>query len=165
MKLLKIIRNKSEDNLYYVNYDNNRKINLLSDTVPIKYLSDGTKVLRSLISTSIKEGNCSDTWKYVILHCSNMSYQIQVVYIDQSYITVACAEYFRINITITDIHRLNSSIWDISNDFQNKHFPINERFCVIPPPYYLDCYEKYHLNSHFNLDYVHFCLQCMIVIK
>ena len=78
---------------------------------------------------------------------------------------MAYADYFRINITITDIHRLNSSIWDFSNDFQNKHLPINKRFYVSPPPYYLEWFEKYHLNFHINFDDVPFFLQCIIVIK
>ena len=121
-----------------------KNFNLLSDTVPIKYLPDGTKVNGSLISISIKEGNCSDAWEFVVLHCANRSYQIKVVDIDQSYIKVAYADYFRINITIKDTHRLNSSIWDVSNDFQNKNFSINKIVCVSPPPYYLDWFEKYH---------------------
>ena len=46
-----------------VKYDNSKRFNLLSDIVTIKYVPDGTKVLRSIISTSIKKGNCYDSWK------------------------------------------------------------------------------------------------------
>ena len=37
-----------------------QKFSLISDLIPIKYLYEGTKFLCSLISPSIKEGNCSD---------------------------------------------------------------------------------------------------------
>ena len=40
-------------------------IKLLSDITPIKYLPYGKKVLCSMIVTSIKEGDFSDTWKFV----------------------------------------------------------------------------------------------------
>ena len=63
---------------------------------------------------------------------------IQVVDINQSYITVAHTEYLRINITIKDIHILTAIIWYVSNDIQNTHFPINEIVCVSQPPYNMD---------------------------
>ena len=39
-----------------VQYDNNKNVILLSDTIPIKSLSEGGKLLRSLIDPIIKEG-------------------------------------------------------------------------------------------------------------
>ena len=51
-----------------VKYDKNKNISLLSAPIPIKSLPKGTKVLRSLIATSIKEGDCSDGWKFVAQH-------------------------------------------------------------------------------------------------
>ena len=67
----------------FVKYDKNKKVSLLSSTIPIKYLPEGTKVLRSLIAPSIKEGECSDAWKFVARHCANGSSQIKVIDFDQ----------------------------------------------------------------------------------
>ena len=75
---------------------------------------------------------------------------IQVVGINQYYRPVAHYEKLRININITDIHRLTASIWGFSNDFQNKHFPINEIVCVSIPPYNMDLFEKYYPNFLLN---------------
>ena len=47
-----------------VKYDNNKYFKNILSTITIKYLPDETKVLRSLVSTSIKEGKCSDQWKF-----------------------------------------------------------------------------------------------------
>ena len=49
----------------FVQYDKNKNVSLLSDPTPIKFLPEETKVLRSLIAPSIKEGDCSDAWKFV----------------------------------------------------------------------------------------------------
>ena len=51
---------------------------------------------------------------------------------------MAHAESFRINIAIADMHILTGMILDVSNAFQNTNVPINERVCVIPPPYYIN---------------------------
>ena len=69
---------------------------------------------------------------------------VQVVDINQSYIPVTHAEYLRINITIKDIHILTAIIWYVSNDFQNKNFPINKIVCVSLPPYNMDWFEQYY---------------------
>ena len=63
---------------------------------------------------------------------------IQVVDINQYYSPVAHYDYLIINMTITDIHRLTARIWDVSNDFQNKYFPIIEIVCFNLPPYNMD---------------------------
>ena len=68
----------------FVQYDNNKNVSLLSDTIPIKPLSEGKKILRSLIATSIKEGDCSDAWKFVSHHCANGISQIKGIDFDQS---------------------------------------------------------------------------------
>ena len=68
---------------------------------------------------------------------------IQAVDINQSYSPVAHSDYLRINITITDIHIQTSRIWDVRNDFQNKHFHINKIVCVSLPPYDMDWSEHY----------------------
>ena len=74
----------------------------------------------------------------------NCSYNIQVVDINHFYSPVANDEYLRINITITNIYRLTARIWDVSNDFQNKHFCINEKVCFSLPPYNMDWFEQYY---------------------
>ena len=55
----------------FVQYDQNKNVSLLSAPIPIKSLPEGKKVLRSLIAPSIKEGDCSDAWKFVARHCAN----------------------------------------------------------------------------------------------
>ena len=50
----------------FVQYDKNKNVSLLSDPIPIKSLPEGTKVLRSLIAPSIKEGDCSDAWHFFL---------------------------------------------------------------------------------------------------
>ena len=40
----------------FVQYDKNKNVSLLTSPIPIKSLPEGTKVLRSLIATSIKGG-------------------------------------------------------------------------------------------------------------
>ena len=120
--------------------------NPLSDTIPIKYLNDGTKVLSSFISASIKESNCSNAQRIVVRHCKNGIHKIQVVDINHSYIPLAYADHLRINITIIYIHRLTDRFWDVSNDFQNKHFLINEIVCVSLPQYNMEWIEQYYPN-------------------
>ena len=71
-----------------VQYDKNKNVILLSAPIRIKSLPEGKKVLCSLISTSIKEGDCSDSWKFVARHCANGSSHIKGIDFDQSYSTV-----------------------------------------------------------------------------
>ena len=59
------------------------------------------------------------------------------------------------------MHRLTARILDVSNEFQNTNVPINERVCVIPPPYYLDWFEIYYPNVPLNRYDGPFFLQCM----
>ena len=68
----------------FVQYDKNYVFSLLSIPIPIKSLTEGTKVLRSLIAPSIKEGDCSDAWKFVARHRANGSSQIKGIYFDKS---------------------------------------------------------------------------------
>ena len=56
-------------------------------------------------------------------------------------------------------------ILDVSNAFQNTIFPIHERFCVIPPPYYLDCFEISYPNVPLNRDDGSFFPQYMNIIQ
>ena len=63
------------------------------------------------------------------------------------------------------MYGLTVSILDVSNSFQNTNFPIHKRVCVIPPPYYLDWFEKYHPNVPLNEYDDPFCLHCMNVIQ
>ena len=129
--------------------------------IPIKYLPNETKVLRSRIATSIKEFNCYSACKSVARHCENESSQIQGVDFDQSYSLMGHADYFIINIDIADIHRFITMILDFIHYFQNKNVPNHERFCVIPPTYYLDWFEKYHPNVSLDQDDSTFFLQCI----
>ena len=109
----------------FVQYDNNKNVRLLSDTIPIKSLPEGTKVLCSLIAPSIKGGDCSDAWKFVTRHFADGSYQIKGIDFDQSYIPVAHADSLIIKITNAYMHRLTANILDFSDAFQNKHIPIH----------------------------------------
>ena len=79
---LKSLQRQFRKEALSVQYNKNQNFILLSATIPIKYLSAVTKVLRSLISTSIKEGDCSDTWKFVAHHCENGIFHIKVIDID-----------------------------------------------------------------------------------
>ena len=97
-----------------------------------------TKILRSLIDTSIEKVDCSDAWNFFARHSKNGSSQIKGIDSDQSYSSVAHADSFIINISIADMHILTARILDVSNAFQNKNVPIHEIVCVSPPPYYLD---------------------------
>ena len=68
---------------------------------------------------------------------------------------------FIINIAIASIHRLTARILDVSNVFKNKNFTIHERVCVIPPPYYLEWFERSYPHVTLNRDDGPFFLQCM----
>ena len=74
---------------------------------------------------------------------------------------MAHANSFRIDVDITAMHRLTEKILDVSNAFQNTNVPIYERVCVMPPPYYLDCFEISYPNVTLNTDYGPFYIQCM----
>ena len=63
------------------------------------------------------------------------------------------------------MHRLTAVVLDVSNAFQNTNVLIHDRDCVIPPPYYLDRFERSYPNVPLNRDDGPFCLQCMIGIK
>ena len=123
-------------------YDKNQNVSLLSAPIPIKSLPGGTKVLHLLIAPGIKEGDCSDSWKFVARHCANGSFHIQDIYFDWSYIPVAHDDSLMINISITAIYRLTDNILDVSNALQNTDDHIHERVCFIPPPCYLDWFEN-----------------------
>ena len=103
-----------------------------------------------LIALIIKEGDCSDAWKFIARHCATGSYHIKGIYFDKSYSPVAHADSFRTNIDIASMHRLTDSILDVSNEFQNTNVPIHEIFCVSSPPYYLDWLEMYYHNVPLN---------------
>ena len=100
----------------FVQYDKNKNVSLLSAPIPIKSLPEGTKLLRSLIAPSIKEGECSDAWKFVTRHCANGSYQIKGIDFDESYSPVAHADSFIINIAIASMHILTARILDEHSD-------------------------------------------------
>ena len=67
----------------FFQYNKKQNISLLSAPIPMKSLPEGKKTLRSLIAPSIKEGDCSDSWKFVALHCANDSYHIKGIGFDQ----------------------------------------------------------------------------------
>ena len=68
----------------FFQYDKNKNVSLLSTTIPIKSLFEGTKVLRSLIAPSIKEGDCSDACKFVGRNCANGISHTKGIDFDQS---------------------------------------------------------------------------------
>ena len=70
-------------------------------------------------------------------------------------------DYFRINISIADMHRLAARILDVINAFQNFENPIYERVCVGPPPYYLDWFGNFYPNIPLNRDEDNVFLWCM----
>ena len=63
------------------------------------------------------------------------------------------------------MHRITTRILYSSNAFQNKNVPINERFYVSPPPYYLDWFEISYPNVTFNIYYGLICPQFMSIIQ
>ena len=144
-----------------VQYGKNKIVSLLSAPIIIKSRPEGTKVLHSLIAPSIKEGDCSDAWKLFARHCENGSSQNKGIDLDQSYSTVSHADSFRMNIDFASMHMLTARILDVSNAFQNTNFPIHERVCVSPPPYYLNWFERSYPNVPLNRDDGPFCLHCM----
>ena len=137
MELVKFLRENSERKTLFVKYDKNKNVNLLLDPIPIKYLPSEKNVLNSLIVTSIKGFNCSDSWKFVAHHFLDWVSHIQGVGFDHYYSPVAHTESFIIKIYIVALNRLAERILDSSNTFKNKNVPINETFSVISPPYYL----------------------------
>ena len=48
------------------------------------------------------------------------------------------------------MHILTDIVLDVSNVFQNKNVPIQERVCVSPPHYYLDWFERSYPNVALN---------------
>ena len=140
---------------------NNRNVILLLASIPIKSIPERKKIFCSLITTSIKEGDCSDSWKFVASHCVNGSSQIKGIDFDQSYSPVAHDDPFRINIAIADMHRLTAMILDVSNAFQNTNVTIHERVCVSPPPYYIAWFEISYPNVPLNINDGQVCPQCM----
>ena len=115
-------------------------------------LPEGKKLLHLLIATSIKDGDCYIAWKFVALHCANISSNIKGIYFYQSYSPVAHADSFRNNISIAYMHRLTARILDVSNVFQNTDVSIHERVCVSQPPYYLEWFERSYTNVPLNQD-------------
>ena len=101
----------------------------------------------------------------VAQHCENGSFQIKSIGFYQSYSPVAQAGSFRINIDIADMHRLTARILYVSNAIHNTKFPINERVCVSPPPYYIDWFERSYPNVPLNWDDDPFFIQFMNGIK
>ena len=63
------------------------------------------------------------------------------------------------------MHRLTARILNVSNAFKNTNFPIHERVCVSPPPYYIDWFERYYPNFTLNQYDGSFYIQCMNVIQ
>ena len=136
----------------FVKYDKNKNVSLILNPIPIKYTPEGTKILHSLIYPSIKEGECSDEWKFVALHFENRISHIQGIVFDQYYIPGSHVNSFIIKISIVAIHRLTASILYASNAFQNNFFLIYERLCVRPPPYYIYWFEISYPNVPLNWD-------------
>ena len=59
------------------------------------------------------------------------------------------------------MHRLNAKLLDVSYAFQNKNASIHERFCVSPPTFYLDWFQRSYPNVLLNRDEIPFSIQCM----
>ena len=143
VKLLKVIKNKSGKKLYLWNMkrtnlqpsfnQHNNQIPLLWNKCPpftYFYKYQGMQLFQCM------DICCTQLWKCYL-------YMIQFIDIIQSYSPVSHYDYLRINITITYILRITARIWNVSNDFQNKHSPINEILCVSIPPYNMNYFEQY----------------------
>ena len=59
------------------------------------------------------------------------------------------------------MHRLTARILDVSDSFLNTNFPIYERFCVSPQPYYLNWFERSYPIVPITRYDGPFCLQFM----
>ena len=105
-------------------YEKSKNVSLISDPIPIKLFPYGTKVLHSLLATSIREGDCYDSWNFVASQFANGGSQIQGVDFDNSYIPVTRDESFIINIAIVAMHGFTASIFYVNNYFQNKMYPL-----------------------------------------
>ena len=68
----------------FMQYGKNKKFSIISDPIPIKYLRDGEKFLRSLITPRIKKGDNYYECKCVAHHCVNFSSNIKGIHFDQS---------------------------------------------------------------------------------
>ena len=101
----------------------------------------------------------------VPMHVNSPLCRVQGIDFDPSYSTMEHAASFIINIDIVDMHRINSRILDVNNDFQNTNVTINERVYVTPPPYYMDWFGFLNPNVHLNLDDGPFCLRSTNVIQ
>ena len=148
----------------FVQYDK-KNVSLLSACIIIKSLSEGTKVFRSLIDPSIKEGDYFGVWD-----CFHTTVQMVVL---RSKVLVF------INPTV-QWHMLNTSesilllrlciyslpgFWISVMHSRIKNIPIHEIFCAIPPPYYLYWIESSYPNVNLNQYYGPLCLQCMYEIQ
>ena len=60
-----------------VQYDKNKNTSIISAPATIKSIPDRTKVLCSLITPIIREGDCPDAWKFVASHCEDGSSHIK----------------------------------------------------------------------------------------
>ena len=99
--------------------------------------------------------------EFFAYHCTNGISHIKGIYFGKYYSPVLHDNSFRINIAITATHRITARILDVSNAFQNTNVTINERVCVSPPPYYIDCFERYYPNVPLNKYVGPFCIQYM----
>ena len=135
-------------------------LSLILDPIPIKFLPEGKKS-PVIFLTSVKEGDCSYAWEFIIRHCANGISHIKDIYFDQSYSTLAHADSFIINIAIVDMNILTARILDVSNTFHNTNVPIYEKGCFSPPPYYLDWFEISYPNVPLNRYDGPFFLQYM----
>ena len=63
------------------------------------------------------------------------------------------------------MHRLTAIILDVSNAFQNTNVPIHESFCVSPPPYFIDWFERSYPNFPLNIYDGPFVLIILVEFK
>ena len=72
----------------FVQYEMNKNVSLISDTIPIKSLHEVIKVLHLIITPRTKECGCYDAWKFFARHCANGRSQNQFINVDRSYTPV-----------------------------------------------------------------------------
>ena len=126
----------------FVQHYKKYKINLLLDPLSTNLLSNGTRVLGSIIAPGINKCGCYSAWKYFAHHFANGNLHVKGIDFDWSYIPISHADSFSINVAISEIHRLITRVLDVINDFQNKIYPVKERVCITLPLYYLDWFDK-----------------------
>ena len=105
----------------YEQYDNNNKVQLFTQPIPIKSLPADTNILRFVLTFKIKDTDITNTYNLTSRLCANGSTQVQGEDYQTSYSPVSDGNYIRIIIAIAFYCRYIVRIIDIYNACQNTH--------------------------------------------